>query len=90
LIPGSGHAATARLARSAEFLAGDFRRDGECKRVEAIAFVIGNLVWIFTPANISLLLLPQIIALLSLGLWLLVRAVDTEKWNQAAVASSQL
>src|SRR5713101_151978 len=37
LIPGSGDAATARLARSAEFLAGDFRRDGECKRVEALA-----------------------------------------------------
>jgi hypothetical protein len=53
-----------------------------------LGFVIGNVVWIFTPANISLLLLPQIIALLSLGLWLLVRAVDTEKWNQAAVASS--
>ena len=56
--------------------------------IGGVGFVIGNLVWIFTPANISLLLLPQIIALLSLGLWLLVRAVDTEKWNQAAVASS--
>lgn len=53
-----------------------------------MGFATGNLVWIFTPANISLLRLPQIVALLSLGLWLLVRAVDTEKWNQAAVASS--
>ena len=37
LIPGSGDAATARLARSAKFLAGEFRRDGKCKRVEALA-----------------------------------------------------
>ena len=47
-----------------------------------IGFVIATLVWIFAPAHASLFLLPQIIAVLSLGVWLLVRGVDDVKWNQ--------
>ena len=56
-----------------------------------LGFVIENLVWIFAPADASLFLLPQIIAVLSLGLWLLVRGVDVGKWNEKendAVAAS--
>jgi hypothetical protein len=41
--------------------------------------VIGNLVWIYAPADASLLLLPQVIASLSPGLWLLLRGVDIGK-----------
>jgi hypothetical protein len=56
-----------------------------------LGFVIGNLVWIFAPADASLLLVPQVIASLSLGLWLLIRGVDVGEWNEkehAAGASS--
>jgi hypothetical protein len=50
--------------------------------IGGLGFVIGNLVWIFAPADASLLLLPQVIASLSLGLWLLVRGVDGGKWKE--------
>ena len=48
-----------------------------------LGFVIGNLVWIFAPAHASILLLPQVLAVLSLGPWLLVRGVDEVKWNES-------
>ena len=47
-----------------------------------IGFVIASLVWIFAPAAASPFLLPQILALVALGVWLLVRGVDGAKWNQ--------
>ena len=47
-----------------------------------VGFVIASLMWVFAAANASLFLLPQIVALLSLGIWLLVRGVDQVKWNQ--------
>lgn len=53
-----------------------------------LGFVIGTLLWIFTPTVASLFLLPQIAAVLPLALWLLVRGVDAEKWNQAAAAAA--
>ena len=57
--------------------------------ISGLGFVIGNLVWIFAPADASFLLLPQVIASLSLGLWLLVRGVDVGKWKEhEALAAS--
>jgi hypothetical protein len=53
-----------------------------------LGFVIGNLVWLFAPADASLLLVPQLIATLSLGLWLLVRGVDVGKWQETEASAS--
>jgi uncharacterized protein DUF4386 len=47
-----------------------------------LGFVIGNLVWILAPADASPLVQPQVIASLSLGVWLLARGVDEVKWNE--------
>jgi hypothetical protein len=47
-----------------------------------LGFVIASVVWLFAPADASLLLLPQIAAVLSLGVWLLARGVDEVKWNE--------
>lgn len=49
-----------------------------------LGFVTANLVWIFASAYASLFLLPQILAIPSLGVWLLVRGVDEVKWNERA------
>jgi hypothetical protein len=45
-----------------------------------LGFVASNVVWVF--ASASLLLVPQVLASVSLGLWLLVRGVDVVKWNE--------
>ena len=56
--------------------------------VGGLGFVVGNLVWIFAPASASFFLLPQLVAILSLGLWLLVRGVDATEWNRCKVLGS--
>jgi Domain of unknown function (DUF4386) len=56
--------------------------------VGGLGFVIGSVVWLFAPAYTSLLLLPQIIAGLSLSLWLLVRGVDEGKWKEREASAS--
>jgi hypothetical protein len=44
--------------------------------------VTRHVVFVLTPTYASsLLLLPNALAVLSLGLWLLVRGVDVAKWN---------
>ena len=54
-----------------------------------LGFVSGSVVWLFAPSAAAFLLPPQLIAGLSLGLWLLVRGVDVEKWKEhEAVAAS--
>lgn len=45
-------------------------------------FVISSLTWIFAPAAAAPFLLPQIVGLLVLAVWLLVRGVDVSKWNE--------
>jgi hypothetical protein len=48
-----------------------------------LGFVISNVVWVLAPADASpFLLAPQLLASLSLALWLLVRGVDVEKWRE--------
>jgi Domain of unknown function (DUF4386) len=48
-----------------------------------LGFVTRNVLQVLAPAYASsLLLLPTILALLSLGLWLLVRGVDVVKWGE--------
>jgi hypothetical protein len=48
-----------------------------------LGFVISNVVWVLAPADASpFLLTPQLLASLSLALWLLVRGVDVEKWRE--------
>lgn len=48
-----------------------------------LGFVIQNIVWVLAPAYASpFLLLPQILATLSLGLWLLVKGIDVGKWQE--------
>jgi len=56
-------------------------------------FVTSNVVWVLAPASASsLLLVPQLLASLSLALWLLVRGVDVGKWNErgAVVANGSV
>jgi hypothetical protein len=49
-----------------------------------LGFVAGTLVQVLAPAGASsLLLVPQLLAGLSLGTWLLVRGVAVGKWNEA-------
>jgi len=51
-------------------------------------FVINNFAIILAPAYASSgLLLPMIIAALSLTLWFLVRGVDVTKWEAKAASS---
>ena len=48
-----------------------------------LGFVTSNVVWVLVPAGASpLLVVPQLLASLSLGLWLLVRGVDVVKWQE--------
>ena len=54
-----------------------------------LGFVTWNVLLVLTPGYVSSLLpVPQLLAVLSLGLWLLVRGVDVEKWkeNEAVAA----
>jgi hypothetical protein len=48
-----------------------------------LGFIASNVVWVLAPASApSFLLVPQILAALSLALWLLIRGVDIGKWNE--------
>jgi hypothetical protein len=48
-----------------------------------LGFVTSNVVWVLAPAEASpLLVVPQLLASLSLGLWLLVRGVDVVRWQE--------
>lgn len=50
-----------------------------------LGFVTRNVVYVLAPAYASsLFLVPNALAVLSLGLWLLVRGVDVVKWNERA------
>jgi hypothetical protein len=71
-------------------------RSGYLPRVLGALWVLGGLgfvasavVLVLAPSNTSpLLMVPQVLAGLSLGLWLLVRGVDVVKWKEhAAVAA---
>jgi hypothetical protein len=54
-----------------------------------VGFVTQNVLWVLAPAYASpFLLLPQLLALLSLGLWLLVRGVDVGKWQEHEASAS--
>jgi len=61
-------------------------RSGYLPRVLGALWILGgigfSLMWIFAPANAALFLPPQIIALVALGVWLLIRGVDQVKWNE--------
>lgn len=48
------------------------------------AFVAGNVLWIFDWPGQALYPLPQIIAIVALGFWLLLRGVDGATWSAAA------
>jgi hypothetical protein len=52
-----------------------------------LGFVTNSVVFVLAPASVSsLLLVPNGLAVLSLGLWLLVRGVDVAKWNERGAA----
>jgi hypothetical protein len=55
-----------------------------------LGFVTWNVLLVLAPAYVPPFLpVPQLLAVLSLGLWLLVRGVDVEKWKEhEAVAAS--
>lgn len=51
--------------------------------VGGVGFVIENIVWVVAPAYASPGFdVPQPVAMLSLGVWLLLRGVDVAKWNE--------
>ena len=59
--------------------------------VAGLGFVTTNVTYVLAPAYASaFLLVPQLIATVSLGLWLLLRGVNVERWNKrgAVVAYS--
>ncbi|HEV2457817.1 MAG TPA: DUF4386 domain-containing protein [Ktedonobacterales bacterium] len=52
-----------------------------------LGFIVSTLAQILAPTYASpVLLLPTILAMLSLGLWLLVRGVNVAKWNERGAA----
>jgi hypothetical protein len=54
-----------------------------------IGFITSNVVWVLAPASASsLLVVPQLLASVSLALWLLVRGVNVAKWNARGAAVS--
>ena len=54
-----------------------------------LGFVASTLALVLAPADASpLLLVPQILATLSLGLWLLVRGVDIGKWQERGAVAA--
>jgi hypothetical protein len=67
-------------------------RSGYLPRVLGILWILGglgfvtrNVVFVLAPAYASsLLLVPNALAVLSLGVWLLVRGVNVVKWNERA------
>jgi hypothetical protein len=51
--------------------------------VGGVGFVIENIAWAVAPAYASPVFdVPQPLAMLSLGIWLLVRGVDVGKWRE--------
>jgi Domain of unknown function (DUF4386) len=54
--------------------------------IGGLGFVISNVVWVFAPATI--LLTPQVLASVSLGLWLLVRGVNVANWSEKEAAAA--
>jgi hypothetical protein len=53
--------------------------------LSGVGFVISNFALVLAPSHASpLLLLPMIIAALSLTLWLLIKGVDVAKWQARA------
>jgi hypothetical protein len=53
-----------------------------------LGFLASSLAQVLAPADASsLLLLPQLLAALSLGLWLLVRGVDVVTWQERAAVA---
>jgi hypothetical protein len=51
--------------------------------LSGLGFVINNVISVLAPATISsFLLVPTVLAALSLGLWLLIRGVDVPKWKE--------
>jgi hypothetical protein len=53
-----------------------------------LGFVLANLVWVFAPADASLFLLPQVLAVVALGVWLLVRGVDEARWRDREASAA--
>ena len=54
-----------------------------------LGFMVSTLALVLAPADASpLLLVPQILATLSLGLWLLVRGVDIGKWQERGAVAA--
>jgi hypothetical protein len=48
-----------------------------------IGFVIGTILLVVAPDSASsLLVVPQLLASLALAMWLLIRGVDTVRWNE--------
>lgn len=53
-----------------------------------VCFVIKNFTLVLAPAwSFEYLLLPMLVAMLSLALWLIIRGVDASKWHEKALAS---
>jgi Domain of unknown function (DUF4386) len=48
--------------------------------IGGLGFVISNVVWVFAPSTI--LLAPQVLASVSLCVWLLVRGVNVVRWDE--------
>jgi hypothetical protein len=54
--------------------------------IGGLGFVMSNVIWVFAPATI--LLTPQVLASVSLGLWLLVRGVNVANWSEKEAAAA--
>jgi uncharacterized protein DUF4386 len=56
-----------------------------------LGFVTWNVLLVLTPGYVSSLLpVPQLLATLSLGLWLLIRGVDVGKWQESEVLAARV
>jgi hypothetical protein len=71
-------------------------RSGYLPRAVGAIWVLGgagmvasSLIWIFAPAAATPFLVPEVIALLVLTVWLLVRGVDVSKWNERGALTMQ-
>jgi hypothetical protein len=55
-----------------------------------LGFVTSNVLLVLAPAYAFsfLLLIPQLLASLSLGFWLLIRGVDAVKWREPEVVAA--
>lgn len=50
-------------------------------------FLIATTAWIFAPPAPFFFDVPQLLGLLALGLWLMMRGVDVSKWNEHRLAA---